>query len=202
MYRLFSVSMSTEHIQASGCPECDRDFTVTSSNNAELVTCDQLLSELLSVKGFVKCSLFPHVFDACMNQLLDKLCASGWEIPYVAPSTDLIQAVRKFVHLMVVNKCLFDGIVCSTRAALDDLSASCCNRLLCVCVTLRSQESKRVFLVPHCWCALLVNTVGSSDHAHASITLLSRPAPTSQPIRTKASHAPTHVTNQVIAWSG
>ena len=42
---------------------------------------------------------------------------------------------------------------------------------------------------------------GPSGHVHAFITLLSRSAPTLQPIRTKASHAHTPVTNQVIAWS-
>ena len=91
----------------------------------ELDTYDQLLAQLLGVKDFISCSLFPRVFRARLNVLLDRLSASGRSVPYVPPSADLVQAVQKFVNLVVANKRLFDGLISSTGAGLTELSTSC-----------------------------------------------------------------------------
>ena len=117
--------MSNHNHPGLVCAGCDRDFTVTTSNVIELDTYDQLLIKLLSVKDFISCSLFPHVFCTRFNILLDRLTESGQSIPYVPPSVELVQAVRKFVNLVVANKRLFDGITLSTRAGLNELSSSC-----------------------------------------------------------------------------
>ena len=107
------------------CSGCDRDFTVTTSNTVELDTYDQLLVQLLSVEDFISNSVFHHAFHAHFNVLLDRLSKAGRRIPYVPPSEDLIQAVRKFVNQSVANKRLLDGIVSSTGACLTELSGSC-----------------------------------------------------------------------------
>ena len=119
------MNMSNHNHPGSVCAGCDRDFTVTTSNVVELDTYDQLLIQLLSVKDFISCSLFPHVFHTRLNVLLDRLSESGRSIPYVPPSVELVQAVRKFVNLVVANKCLFDGIISSTGAGLNELYTSC-----------------------------------------------------------------------------
>ena len=50
-----------EH-QGFVCGDCDHDFTVsTSTPGVELDNFDQLLTLLLSVRGFLQCSLFSGV---------------------------------------------------------------------------------------------------------------------------------------------
>ena len=117
--------MSNGNNQRFTCGSCDRDYTVTSSNTVEADSYDVLLTELLSVQDFLKSNVFPPIFNARFDILLDKLSASGRRLPYVPPSTELIQAVRKFVGLMKANERLLSGIVHSTRAGLSNLSSSC-----------------------------------------------------------------------------
>ena len=116
--------MSQDSNERLVCGSCDRDYTVSSSNTVELDSYDVLLTELLSVQNFLKSDVFPRVFNARFDVLLDKLSTSGQTIPYIPPSTDLIQAVRKFVGLMKANERLLRGIVCSTQAGLSDLFSS------------------------------------------------------------------------------
>ena len=120
-----TVSMSTDNNQGFTCGGCDRDYTVTSSNTVEADSYDVLLTELLSVQDFLKSNVFPPVFNTRFDILLDKLSASGRRLPYVPPSTELVQALCKFVGLMKANESLLCGIVRSTQAGLSDLSSSC-----------------------------------------------------------------------------
>ena len=97
------------------CGDCDRDFTVsTSTPGAKLDNFDQLLTLLLSVRGFLQCSLFPGVVRTQFNILLDRLSDFGRVIPYHPPSSELVDVVKKFVAQVRANKRLFDGIVAST----------------------------------------------------------------------------------------
>ena len=103
--------------------DCDHDFTVsTSTPGAELDNFDQLLTLLLSVRGFLQCSLFPGVVWTQFNILLDCLSDFGRVIPYHPPSSELVDAVKKLVSQVRANKRLFDGIVASTQAGLAELS--------------------------------------------------------------------------------
>ena len=105
------------------CGGCDRDFTVsTSTPDAELDNFDQLLTLLLSVRGFLQCSLFPGISQSQFNILLDHLNDFGRAIPYHPPSTELVDAVKKFVAQVRANKSFFDGIVASTKVGLTELS--------------------------------------------------------------------------------
>ena len=98
------------------CGGCDHDFTVsTSTPDAKLDNFDQLLTLLLSVRGFLQCSLFPGIFWSQFNILLDGLSDFGRAIPYCPPSSELVDAVKKFVAQVRANKSLFDGIVASTK---------------------------------------------------------------------------------------
>ena len=107
------------------CGDCDRDFTVsTSTPDAELDNFDQLLTLLLSVRGILQCSLFPGIFQSQFNILLDRLSGFGRAIPYRPLSTELVDAVKKFVAQVRANKSLFDGIVASTKAGLTELSGA------------------------------------------------------------------------------
>ena len=107
------------------CGGCDRDFTVsTSTPDAELDNFDQLLTLLLSVRGFLQCSLFPGIFWSQFNILLDCLSGFGRAIPYHPPSTELVDAIKKFVAQVRANESLFDGIVASTKAGLTELAES------------------------------------------------------------------------------
>ena len=55
--------MAYNNHQGFVCGDCDHDFTVsTSTTDAELDNFDQLLTLLLSVRGFLQCSLFPGIF--------------------------------------------------------------------------------------------------------------------------------------------
>ena len=104
------------------CGGCDCDFTVsTSTPDAKLDYFDQLLKLLLSVRGFLQCSLFPGIFQSQFNILLDRLSDFGRAIPYRPPSSGLADAVKKFVTQVRANKSLFDGIVASTKAGLTEL---------------------------------------------------------------------------------
>ena len=120
-----TVNMLDCNNQGFTCGSCDRDYTVTSSSTVEVDSYDVLLTELLSVQDFLKSNVFPPIFNARFDILLDKLSASGRRLPYVPPSTELIQAVHKFVGLMKANESLLCGIVRSTRSGLFDLSSSC-----------------------------------------------------------------------------
>ena len=101
---------------------CDNQISiVTSSRFVELETYDQLLSKLLGVQQFLSCSLFPRAFNTRFNVLLDKLSEAGRTLPYVPPSEEVVQAVDKFVKLVIANK---DGIVTSTRLGLTELGRS------------------------------------------------------------------------------
>ena len=61
---------------------CDHDFTVsTSTPDAKLDNFDQLLTLLLSVRGFLQCSLFPGIFRSQFNILLDRLSDLGRGVP-------------------------------------------------------------------------------------------------------------------------
>ena len=105
------------------CCDCDRDCTVSiSTPDAELDNFDKLLPLLLSVRGFLQCSLFPGIFRSQFNILLDCLSDFGRAIPYCPPSAELVDAVKKFVAQVRANKSLFDGIVASTKAGLAELS--------------------------------------------------------------------------------
>ena len=105
------------------CGGYDHDFTVsTSTPDAKLDNFDQLLTLLLSVRGFLQCSLFPGIFQSQFNILLDHLSDFGRVIPYRPPSAELVDAVKKFVAQVRPNKSLFDGIVASTKAGLTELS--------------------------------------------------------------------------------
>ena len=105
------------------CGGCDRDFTVsTSTPDAELDNFDQLLTLLLSVRGFLQCPLFPGIFRSQFNILLDRLSDFGRAVPYHPPSSELVDTVKKFVAQVRANKSLFDGIVASTKAGLTELS--------------------------------------------------------------------------------
>ena len=107
------------------CGDCDHDFTVsTSTPDAELDNFDQLLTLLLSVRGFLQCSLFPGIFRNQFNILLDRLSGFGRAIPYRPLSTELVDTVKKFVAQVRANKSLFDGIVASTKAGLTELSGA------------------------------------------------------------------------------
>ena len=115
--------MAGHNHQEFVCGDCDRDFTVsTSTLGAELDNFDQLLTLLLSVRGFLQCSLFSGVVRTQFNILLDRLSDFGRAIPYHPPSSELVDAVKKFVSQVRANKRLFDGIVASTWAGLAELS--------------------------------------------------------------------------------
>lgn len=116
--------MSMSSHQRCLCSGCDQDPTVTTSNRITLDTYDQLLTHLLSVKDFIRCRVFPRAFYARFNVLLDRLSASGQNIPYVPPSEDLIQAVHKFVRLAEDNWRLLDGIISSTGISLSEIAGS------------------------------------------------------------------------------
>ena len=94
----------------------------TSTPDAKLDNFDQLLTLLLSVRGFLQCSLFPGIFRSQFNILLDRLSDFRMVIPYHPPSTELVDAIKKFVAQVRANKSLFDGIVASTKAGLTELS--------------------------------------------------------------------------------
>ena len=49
---------SASNCQECVCSNCDRDFTVSMSSSVELDNYDELLTLLLSVKGFLSCILF------------------------------------------------------------------------------------------------------------------------------------------------
>ena len=70
----------------------------------------------------LQCSLFPGIFRSQFNILLDCLSDFGRAIPYRPPSSELVDAVKKFVAQVRANKSLFDGIVASTKAGLTELS--------------------------------------------------------------------------------
>ena len=115
--------MAQNNHQGFVCGGCDHDFTVsTSTPDAELDNFDQLLTLLLSVRGFFQCSLFPGIFQSQFNILLDCLSDFGRAIPYCPPSSELVDAVKKFVAQVRANKSLFDGIVACTKAGLTELS--------------------------------------------------------------------------------
>ena len=115
--------MAQNNHQGFVCGGCDHDFTVsTSTPGTELDNFDQLLTLLLSVRGFLQCSLFPGIFWSLFNILLDRLSDFGRAIPYCPPSSKLVDAVKKFVAQVRANKSLFDGIVASTKAGLTELS--------------------------------------------------------------------------------
>ena len=89
------------------CGDCDCDFTVyTSTPDAELDNFDQLLTQLLSVRGFLQCSLFPGIFLSQFNILLDHLSDFRRAVPYRHPSSELVDAVKKFVAQVRANKSL------------------------------------------------------------------------------------------------
>ena len=114
--------MAENNHQRFVCGGCDRDFTVsTSTPGAELDNFDQLLTLLLSVRGFLQCSLFPGIFPTQFNILLYHLSDFGRVIPYRPPSSELVDTVKKFVAQVRANKSLFDGIVASTKAGLAEL---------------------------------------------------------------------------------
>ena len=116
--------MAQNNHQGFVCGGCDRDFTVsTSTPGAELDNFDQLLTLLLSVRGFLQ-SLFPGIFRSQFNILLDRLSDFGRAIPYRPPSSELVDAVKKFVAQVRANKSLFDGIMASTKAGLAELSGA------------------------------------------------------------------------------
>ena len=117
--------MAENNHQGFVCGGCDRDFTVsTSTPAAELDNFDQLLTLLLSVRGFLQCSLFPGIFQTQFNILLDRLSDFWRAIPYRPPSSELVDAVKKFVAQVRANKSFFDGIMESTRAGLAELSGA------------------------------------------------------------------------------
>ena len=104
---------------------CDQqDSNISSSQHIELETYDRLLVQLLSVRKFLRCSLFPRVFGTRFNIILDELSEAGRAVPYVPPSVETVQSVDKFVKLLSNNKQIFDGIVESTRIGLQELSGS------------------------------------------------------------------------------
>ena len=115
--------MAQNNHQGFVCGGCDRDFTVsTSTPGAELDNFDQLLTLFLSVRGFLQCSLFPGIFRSQFNILLDRLSDFRRAIPYCPPSSELVDAVKKFVAQVRAHKSLFNGIVASTKAGLTELS--------------------------------------------------------------------------------
>ena len=115
--------MAHNNHQGFVCGDCDHDCTVsTSTPDAELDNFDQLLTLLLSVRGFLQCSLFPGIFQSQFNILLDCLSDFGRVIPYRPLSAELVDPVKKFVAQVRANKSLFDGIVASTKAGLVELS--------------------------------------------------------------------------------
>ena len=117
--------MAEKNHQGFVCGGCDCDFTVsTSTPGAELDNFDQLLTLLLSVRGFLQCSLFSGILRTQCNILLDRLSDFGRAIPYHPPSSELVDEVKKFVAQVRANKSLFDGIVASTKAGLTELSGT------------------------------------------------------------------------------
>ena len=117
--------MAEHNHQGFVCGDCDRDFTVsTSTPGAKLDNFDQLLTLLLSVRGFLQCSLFPGIFQTQFNILLDHLSDFRRAIPYCPPSSELVDVVKKFVAQVRTNKSLFDRIVASTKAGLAELSGA------------------------------------------------------------------------------
>ena len=113
------------HGQFCACGQ--QDSSVSSSQHIELETYDSLLVRLLSVRKFLRCSLFPHTFSTRFNIILDELSEAGRAVPYIPPSVETVQSVDKFVKLLSNNKQLFDGIVESTRIGLQELSSSTSN---------------------------------------------------------------------------
>ena len=115
--------MAGHNHQGFVCVDCDRDFTVSSSTpGAGLDNFDQLLTLLLSVRGFLQCSFFPGVVRTQFNILLDRLSDFGRAIPYHPPSSELVDVVKKFVSQVRANKRLFDTIMASMWAGLTELS--------------------------------------------------------------------------------
>ena len=99
--------MAEHNHQGFVCGDCDCDFTVsTSTPGAELDNFDQLLTLLLSVRGFLQFSLFPGIFWTQFNILLDHLSDFRRAIPYRPPSSELVDAVKKFVAQVRANKSL------------------------------------------------------------------------------------------------
>ena len=115
--------MANHNHQGFVCGDCDCDSTVsTSTPGVELDNFDELLTLLLSVRGFLQCSLFPVVFWTQFNILLDWLSGFGRAIPYRPLSSEVVDAVKKFVSQVRTNKRLFNGIMASTWAGLAELS--------------------------------------------------------------------------------
>ena len=106
------------------CKHCTpvQKAEVSSTNHVDTVTYDQLLESLLSVRKFLRATIYPVTFCQDFERLLTKLSKAGVAIPYHRPSDAVITAVANFTRILRDNNGVLAGTIASTQKGLQELN--------------------------------------------------------------------------------